>query len=161
MGRQRGAAIGPQSPQPCRSASIVRFSLQQRGSSHDRDRPCVVVSRPAVLGEVRANLDAIAGAAERAADAGASILVTPEMSATGYDIGDLVDVRAEPADGPIYESFSSIARTTGVAIVYGYPESADGESTTPYRWSTRTGRRWRGTARPICSVTSTEALSGG
>lgn len=81
---------------------------------------------PQFSGEVRANLDAIAGAAERAADAGASILVTPEMSATGYDIGDLVDVRAEPADGSIYESVSSIARTTGVAIVYGYPESADG-----------------------------------
>ena len=80
---------------------------------------------PEFSGETSDNLDVIAGAAEVASSAGADILVTPEMSATGYDIGELVRVRAEPADGPIFDAVAALARRTGVAIVYGYPELAD------------------------------------
>ncbi|NMM85943.1 carbon-nitrogen hydrolase [Rhodococcus sp. SRB_17] len=71
---------------------------------------------------VEFNLDAIASAAQEAAASGANILVTPEMSATGYDIGELVSQRAEPADGPIFDSIAEIARSAGIAVVYGYPE---------------------------------------
>lgn len=97
-------------------------------------------------GDVASNLDAISGAAERAAAAGADILVTPEMSVTGYDIGALVCERAEPADGQIFERIAALAKRTGVAIVYGYPEldgdgiynsvqvvGADGSSIARYR----------------------------
>ncbi|MBY4128438.1 carbon-nitrogen hydrolase family protein [Rhodococcus fascians] len=79
---------------------------------------------PEFSGNVETNLAAIDAAAANAAAAGASILVTPEMSVTGYDIGDLVRERAEPFDGPIFESIAAIARSRCVAIVYGYPESS-------------------------------------
>lgn len=77
---------------------------------------------PEFGGDVSSNLDALTAAAERASDAGASILVTPEMSTTGYDIGDLVRRRAEAASGPIFSRLAAVAARTGVAVVYGYPE---------------------------------------
>lgn len=77
---------------------------------------------PEFSADVEANLSAIDTAARSAAEAGASILVTPEMSVSGYDIGDLVRERAETFDGSIFERIASIARTHDVAIVYGYPE---------------------------------------
>ncbi|MFY2787014.1 carbon-nitrogen hydrolase family protein [Rhodococcus sp. MALMAid1271] len=82
---------------------------------------------PEHSGDVEVNLAAIDAAAAEAARAGASILVTPEMSVSGYDIGELVLERAEPADGPIFQRVAEIARTRSVAIAYGYPERS-GES---------------------------------
>jgi len=81
---------------------------------------------PAVAGGVAANIEAIAGAAERAADRGAEVLLTPEMSATGYNIGALSAQRAEPRDGPIFDAVAAIARHVGLAVLYGYPERAEG-----------------------------------
>ncbi|WP_072803328.1 carbon-nitrogen hydrolase family protein [Rhodococcoides yunnanense] len=81
---------------------------------------------PEMSGDVACNLDAIEHAATRSAEAGSAVLVTPEMSATGYDIGDLVHERAESSDGPIFLAVSEIARRVGVAVVYGYPERAGG-----------------------------------
>jgi nitrilase len=71
-------------------------------------------------------VDAIAAAAREAVARGARILVCPEMSATGYNIGHLIVERAEPADGPISAAMSEIARENSIAVVYGYPEAADG-----------------------------------
>lgn len=79
---------------------------------------------PAQPGTVAENLSAIGAAAARAADAGCRIVITPEMSATGYNIGTAVTARAETADGPIFQAVRQIARDTGVAVVYGYPEIA-------------------------------------
>ncbi|MBR8745281.1 carbon-nitrogen hydrolase family protein [Nocardiopsis sp. MG754419] len=67
-------------------------------------------------------LRTLAGAA--AAD-GATLLVTPEMSLTGYNIGDRVRELAEPADGPLFEAVARIATDTGVSVVYGFPELAE------------------------------------
>lgn len=72
------------------------------------------------------NMAAIEAAARGAAIGGARILVTPEMSATGYNIGKLVPARAEAADGPLFEAVAEIARTVGIAVVYGYPEQCGG-----------------------------------
>lgn len=80
---------------------------------------------PEISGDVASNLDAIGRAATRAAESGAGIVITPEMSTTGYDIGHLVHERAEPAAGPIFGAIAQIARRTGVAVVYGYPERSD------------------------------------
>lgn len=67
-----------------------------------------------------ARLDA---AAARAADAGAALLVTPEMFLTGYAIGaDAVARLAEPTDGPTARAAAEIARRRGVALLYGRPE---------------------------------------
>ncbi|MFC0450444.1 carbon-nitrogen hydrolase family protein [Rhodococcus jostii] len=81
---------------------------------------------PELSFDVAANLAAIASAAQTAAAAGASILVCPEMAATGYNIGSLIAERAEPADGPIAARIAEIAHDSGIAVVYGYPEADDG-----------------------------------
>lgn len=79
-------------------------------------------------GDVPANLARLEDAAARAAGQGADVLVTPEMFATGYDIGaERTRALAEPADGPLFEAVAAITRRTGVAVAYGYPERlADG-----------------------------------
>ncbi|MBE1502023.1 putative amidohydrolase [Amycolatopsis lexingtonensis] len=56
----------------------------------------------------------------------ADLVVTAEMGTTGYHIGARTHELAEPADGPTAQRLSALARETGVAIAYGYPES-DGE----------------------------------
>lgn len=77
---------------------------------------------PEFSSDVAGNLAAIDAAAAEAAGEGARILLTPEMSATGYDIGDLVAARAEPSDGAIHSAVTDIARRHRIAVVYGYPE---------------------------------------
>ncbi|OZF09339.1 carbon-nitrogen hydrolase [Rhodococcus sp. 15-1154-1] len=77
---------------------------------------------PEFSGDLEANLAAVGRAADSASRAGADILVTPEMSISGYDIGELVAARAEPADGPIFDAVARITSETGVAVVYGFPE---------------------------------------
>jgi predicted amidohydrolase len=57
------------------------------------------------------------------ATAGADLVVTAEMSTTGYHIGARSHELAEPADGPIAARMSALARKTGVALAYGYPET--------------------------------------
>ena len=54
---------------------------------------------------------------------GADLLVCPEMSLTGYQIGAAgVAAVAEPADGPLAQSVAAIAQRHRIAIVYGYPD---------------------------------------
>ncbi|AXK33342.1 carbon-nitrogen hydrolase [Streptomyces armeniacus] len=79
-----------------------------------------------VPGSAEAGLDALDRAARRAAAAGARLLVTPELSLTGYALGDRLPERAEAADGPSAHAVARIAAAHGVAIAYGYPERADG-----------------------------------
>ncbi|WP_340563142.1 carbon-nitrogen hydrolase family protein [Streptomyces sp. GSL17-111] len=73
------------------------------------------------------SLAAFARAAGRAAAAGARLLVTPELSLTGYALGDAVAAAAEPADGPSAEAVGKIAAEHGLAVHYGYPER-DGDA---------------------------------
>ncbi|WP_326959103.1 carbon-nitrogen hydrolase family protein [Amycolatopsis sp. NBC_01286] len=58
------------------------------------------------------------------AAAGADLVVAAEMITTGYHIGARTHELAEPADGPTAARMSALARETGVALAYGYPESA-------------------------------------
>jgi len=61
--------------------------------------------------------------AAQARDQGAGLLLCPEMSLTGYQIGAAgVAALAEPADGPLAQAVAAIAQRHGIAIVYGYPE---------------------------------------
>ncbi|MER6676162.1 carbon-nitrogen hydrolase family protein [Streptomyces sp. NPDC000983] len=73
-------------------------------------------------GSVVENLKVLDEAAGRAADAGAGLLVTPEMFLTGYAIGDDIGRLAEPADGDGADAVAEIASRHGLAIVYAYPE---------------------------------------
>ncbi|CAM3612484.1 carbon-nitrogen hydrolase family protein [Tsukamurella ocularis] len=76
--------------------------------------------------DVARNLAAIDDAAARAAAAGAQVLVTPEMSVTGYDIGPAAAELARPRGGEYHDALAAIAGRHGVAVVAGYPELADG-----------------------------------
>ncbi|THA82405.1 carbon-nitrogen hydrolase family protein [Streptomyces sp. A0592] len=80
-----------------------------------------------VLGDVAENLKALDEAAERAAQAGAGLLVTSEMFLTGYAL-DLEDVPglAEASDGDSARAIGEIARRHGLAVLYGYPERDGG-----------------------------------
>lgn len=78
---------------------------------------------PAGSGDVESNLTFLERTARMAARQGTRLLVCPEMFLTGYDIGtDAVHRLAEPADGPSAAAVARIARASGVAIVYGWPE---------------------------------------
>jgi nitrilase len=81
---------------------------------------------PARPGEVISNISTIAAVAGRAVAAGAQILVTPEMSVTGYNVGELSAGRAESANGSLFGAMASVAAENGIAIVYGYPEITEG-----------------------------------
>ncbi|MFG2575244.1 carbon-nitrogen hydrolase family protein [Streptomyces sp. NPDC048481] len=78
-------------------------------------------------GSVVENLKVLDEAAERAAAAGAALLVAPELFLTGYAIGDDVARLAEPADGDSADAVAELATRHGLAIAYGYPER-DGET---------------------------------
>ena len=67
-------------------------------------------------------LAALESAAAQAAARGARLLLTPEMSLTGYATrGDLAEL-AEPADGDSARAVAGIAAAHGLAVGYGYPE---------------------------------------
>ena len=76
--------------------------------------------------DIAANLARIETAAHVAAQAGATLLITPELGVTSYGGGRAILDLAEPADGPIVLRLSEIARQTGVAIVAGFAEMAGG-----------------------------------
>lgn len=60
-------------------------------------------------------------------EADAEVLLCPELFMSGYAIVDTVEGRAEPADGPFANAVAGIAKRSGTAVVYGYPELADGK----------------------------------
>ena len=77
---------------------------------------------PAQTPDPEASLAAVAAAARRAAEAGARLLVTPEMSLTGYAIGaDRVAELAEPVPGPLTDRVAAITAEHGLAIAVGLP----------------------------------------
>lgn len=80
---------------------------------------------PAELPTVGDRLDWLSDILPSVAEKGADLLVLPELFATGYHIGDQVAARAEPADGPIGQAISALAKSFGVAIHYGFPEADD------------------------------------
>lgn len=73
--------------------------------------------------DIDANLARLAIQAQSAAQQGAQLLICPEMFLTGYNIGAAAVQRlAQSADGPAAQQIADIARSTGLAIAYGYPE---------------------------------------
>ena len=80
----------------------------------------------AVAGDVAANLDRIAAAAEQAAAGGARLLVAPELALTGYGAGEAIRDLAEPAEGPQVRRLQALSQARGIAIVAGFAERAGG-----------------------------------
>ncbi len=82
---------------------------------------------PGIALDVAANIDKLARQAERAVAVGAELLIAPEMILSGYNIGAAaIADRAEAADGASAQALGEIARSNGIALLYGYPER-DGE----------------------------------
>jgi predicted amidohydrolase len=80
-----------------------------------------------VSGDIAKALDVLRALAAEAARAGAGLAIFPEMFLTGYNIGEAVFKLAEPVAGPSSQKAADIARTAGVALLYGYPER-DGDT---------------------------------
>ncbi|WP_027133958.1 carbon-nitrogen hydrolase family protein [Geminicoccus roseus] len=80
--------------------------------------------------------------AEVAARQEGGLLVSPEMFLSGYNIGREAAARlAEPVDGPSARRAAMIARATGTALLYGYPERGeDGQVYNAAILIDRTGR---------------------
>lgn len=73
--------------------------------------------------EAQRRLEALAGALRGTT---LDLLVCPELVASGYHIDGTHAGLAEPADGPFAGQVAEIAGRSGTAILYGYPEAADG-----------------------------------
>lgn len=78
-----------------------------------------------VLGDVEANLEAIGSAAREAERDGVGLLVTPELSVTGYDLRDLVHQVAMPVGDRPFPSLEA-----GPDLVLGLVEM--GDDSVPY-----------------------------
>ena len=75
------------------------------------------------LPDVDRRLQRAADAARQSAAAGAQLLVLPEMFASGYNLGrERIAELAQPHDGGYFRAFAELARSLGIAILYGYPE---------------------------------------
>jgi predicted amidohydrolase len=75
--------------------------------------------------DLSANLQRIRTAAERASDAGASMLICPELMLSGYYTGaENLRANAQDTAGAGLAAVRDIARACALAIVFGYPERA-------------------------------------
>ncbi|MGN6721631.1 MAG: carbon-nitrogen hydrolase family protein [Marmoricola sp.] len=81
-----------------------------------------VYQGPEGSNSVEENLAALESAVAKAAAQGAQLLITPEMSASGYNVDDGYASSAESTDGPIEHRLAEAARQHGIALIYGYPE---------------------------------------
>ena len=74
------------------------------------------------VGEIGQNRSIAADAVAEAADAGAQIVVLPELTPSGYVFGSLDEARslAEPADGPTAAQWAQLAARRQLVIVGGF-----------------------------------------
>lgn len=76
------------------------------------------------MGETGRNRETARRAITAAADAGAQVVVLPELTPSGYVFSDRAEARslAEPADGPTAAQWSQLAERHGLVIVGGICE---------------------------------------
>ncbi|MFI0239071.1 nitrilase-related carbon-nitrogen hydrolase [Streptomyces sp. NPDC016845] len=76
------------------------------------------------VGDTAGNLAAAEEAVRAAADAGARVVVLPELANSGYVFADPAEARAlaEPVEGPTVTAWSAAARRHGVTLVAGFAE---------------------------------------
>lgn len=66
--------------------------------------------------------DRLASLADAIAGQNLDLVVCPELFMSGYNVGNDLHDLAESADGPFAQRVADLARQTGTAICYGYPE---------------------------------------
>jgi predicted amidohydrolase len=81
------------------------------------------------FGELEANRAATCAAITAAADAGARVVVLPELAVSGYAFAGAEEARAlaEPADGPTVAAWAALARERDLVVVGGLCER-DGDT---------------------------------
>lgn len=104
------------------SAGRLRRLASGESPRYPADQVKEALLRIAVAQGCAPGLDALDAAAAQAAERGARLLITPELSLTGYVLGPQAAALAEPADGPAARQVRRIAARHGVAVVYGHPE---------------------------------------
>lgn len=72
-------------------------------------------------------LKRLEAALEKAAQAKVQLLLCPELFLSGYNAGPAIKDRAEPVDGPFSQAVQKLAKRWGIAVAYGFPESAEGK----------------------------------
>ncbi|MBK1698544.1 carbon-nitrogen hydrolase family protein [Rhodovibrio salinarum] len=85
-----------------------------------------VAQTAGVSGDPQATLAQLPEIAGQARAQGARLLVLPEMWLTGYNIAGRTAALAEPADGDAARAVAAVACQHDLAILYGFPERADG-----------------------------------
>ncbi len=75
-------------------------------------------------GDIRHNVGVMSAMAGEAARAGASILVLPELCLCGYPAPGEARSRAVRCDGPEIARLRGCARDSGIALAFGFAESA-------------------------------------
>ncbi len=83
-------------------------------------------------GQKKDNLEQIDNLVSKAKSSGASLIVFPEMSLTGYLIRDKIFELAETIPGESTERIEEIAKKTGTYIIFGMPEVSDNSRATIY-----------------------------
>lgn len=98
-----------------------------------------------------ASLAALCQLIEHAAQAGAELVVCPEMAYTGYLFENAAAIapRCEPALGGAFPVLSELARRYGIYLVCGYPELADGVGPEGDHAAAATGPRLYNSARVL------------
>jgi predicted amidohydrolase len=81
-----------------------------------------------VIGDLDGNRERALAAIDAAADAGARVVVLPELSASGYVFRDAGEARAlaEAPDGPTVTGWAGRAAARGLVVVGGFAEDAGG-----------------------------------
>lgn len=91
------------------------------------DLTIAIGSTRSIPGDLPGNLAQIAELARLAAAHGADVLLTPELSASGYGGYPEVLATAEVAGaGPIYRELAALAARFDLVVLAGFVESADG-----------------------------------
>ncbi len=77
---------------------------------------------PADLASPKERLSWLSDNLPEVAARGTDLLLLPELFATGYNIGDRIKARAQPADGATAQDIASLAKAHRIAIHYGFAE---------------------------------------
>jgi len=94
----------------------------------------------AIVGEPSRNLATVRRYADRAARAGADLVIFPECFAQGYSLRPAVLGLAEELDGPIATTLGEIARRAHVALIVGFIERNPGRPDRPFNTALVVGR---------------------
>ncbi len=92
-----------------------------------------------MIADRETNLERIEAAVVQASGQGASLVVFPELSLTGYVLRDQIYELAEHIPGPSIRTLESVAKEANIHIVFGMPELSRKTKATVYNTSVLIG----------------------